>query len=119
MQHMAAKHYIPSVVHYTTRLADSVCKVRTACPSLPVTVQTELLQKTSTLLEQANDALHTLDERVEQCNRMDGPCDLAVYCRDALVPAMDALRRAVDGLELLTDKDLWPVPTYGDLMFEV
>ena len=33
--------------------------------------------------------------------------------------AMDALRHPVDELELLVDKDLWPVPTYGDLMFEV
>ena len=32
---------------------------------------------------------------------------------------MKALREPIDRLELLVDKDLWPVPTYGDLMFEV
>ena len=119
MQHMASKHYIPSVVHYTTRLADSVCKVRAAWGNVPVAVQTELLEKTSVLLEQANQALHMLNSKVERCNRMDRARELAIFCRNDLVPAMDALRKAVDGLELLTDKDLWPVPTYGDLMFEV
>lgn len=38
---------------------------------------------------------------------------------DRVRPAMDALRTPVDELELLVDKDIWPVPTYGDLMFEV
>ncbi len=119
MQHMAAKHYIPSVVHYTTRLADSICKVRSACPGLSVSVQTELLTKTSNLLEQANAALHSLTERVEYCNAMEQVPQLAQYCHEQIVPAMEELRAAVDALELLTDKDLWPVPTYGDLMFEV
>ena len=38
---------------------------------------------------------------------------------DALFCLMNDLRTAVDHLELLVDKDMWPVPTYGDLMFEV
>ncbi|MBP3413251.1 MAG: glutamine synthetase type III, partial [Oscillospiraceae bacterium] len=119
MQHMASKHYIPSVVHYTTRLADSVCKVRSACPTLPIGVQMELLEKTTALLEQGNQALHRLGQTVEHCSAMEQVKKLANYCHDQVVPAMEALRQAVDGLELLTDKDLWPVPTYGDLMFEV
>ncbi len=119
MQHMASKHYIPSVVHYTTRLADSVCKVRSACPTLPIGVQMELLEKTTALLAQGNQALHRLGQTVEHCSTMEQVKELANYCHDQVVPAMEALRQAVDGLELLTDKDLWPVPTYGDLMFEV
>ena len=39
--------------------------------------------------------------------------------RREVVPVMDALRRAVDQLEMLVDRGYWPVPTYGDLMFEV
>jgi len=32
---------------------------------------------------------------------------------------MQDLRDPIDRLELIVDKDIWPVPTYGDLMFEV
>ena len=32
---------------------------------------------------------------------------------------MAALRSPVDELEMLVDKNVWPVPTYGDLLFEV
>ena len=45
--------------------------------------------------------------------------EMAHAYHDAVVPAMAALRHPVDELELLVDKDLWPVPTYGDLLFEV
>ena len=45
--------------------------------------------------------------------------DQAVYYRDVVKTAMDALRAPVDKLEMLVDKDIWPMPSYGDLIFEV
>ena len=44
---------------------------------------------------------------------------MAMAYHDQIVPAMAALRKPVDELELLVDKAIWPMPTYGDLMFEV
>lgn len=43
----------------------------------------------------------------------------AVFYRDTVKSAMDALRAPVDKLEMLVDKDMWPMPSYGDLIFEV
>lgn len=119
MIHMAGKHYIPAVVRYSTRLADSVCKVRNACPAADVSVQETLLCNTSTLLAKASAALKTLEECMKHVNMMENICEMANYCHDEVVPAMQALREPVDRLELIVDKDIWPVPTYGDLMFEV
>ena len=50
---------------------------------------------------------------------MENMAEMARAYHDQIVPAMKALRVPVDELELLVDKDIWPVPTYGDLMFEV
>ena len=36
-----------------------------------------------------------------------------------VVPAMDGLREPADKLEMIVDKELWPFPSYGDLIFEV
>ena len=47
------------------------------------------------------------------------PCNGIPDQTDEVVPAMEELRQSIDALELLVDKDVWPVPTYGDLMFEV
>ena len=43
----------------------------------------------------------------------------ARYMREVIVPAMEELRKPIDELEMIVDKDLWPMPSYGDLLFEV
>ena len=50
---------------------------------------------------------------------MESGRDQAVACHSEVVPAMEALRAPVDRLEMLVDKELWPMPSYGDLIFEV
>ena len=45
--------------------------------------------------------------------------DQAVFFRDQVKTAMEALRTPVDKLEMIVDKDMWPMPSYGDLIFEV
>ena len=43
----------------------------------------------------------------------------AKYYYEKVAPAMEALRAPVDKLEMIVDKEMWPMPSYGDLMFEV
>ncbi len=119
MLHMAGKHYIPAVVRYTARLADSICKVRAACPDADTTTQEQLLRETSALLARASEAEKRLDAAVQKMNGIDCVREMATFCRDEVVPAMHELRAPIDRLELIVDKAIWPVPTYGDLMFEV
>ncbi len=120
MMHMAGKHYIPAVVHYVTRLANSINAVRMAGPVYDVSAQEELLGRCSALLAEARRALVQLEEVTARTNTMEENVPaMAAAFHDQVVPAMAALRSPIDQLELLVDKDMWPVPTYGDLMFEV
>ena len=43
----------------------------------------------------------------------------ARYAHDVICPAMEVLRAPVDHLEMIVDGRLWPMPTYGDLLFNV
>ena len=119
MIHMAAKHYIPAVIHYTTRLAQSINAVASACPQAELSVQRKLLQEVSRYLADASTALEQLKPLMGRVDSIDGVKEMALAYHDAVVPAMDALRYPIDTLELMVDKSIWPVPTYGDLMFEV
>ena len=119
MLHMAGKHYIPAVVRYSARLGDSYNKVHAACPEADVSVQKRLIEQTGVLLSETSRALDTLRQCVDTANGTECAKQLAAYCHDSVTPAMRALRSPIDRLELLVDKDIWPVPTYGDLMFEV
>ena len=43
--------------------------------------------------------------------------DHAKYSRDVIIPAMNAVRAAGDQLETLVADDLWPLPTYQEMLF--
>ena len=66
MVEMASKLYIPSVIKFTTTLAESINAVKAAVPSADVSVQTGLLTKTSSLLAQAQVALDKLCVAIEE-----------------------------------------------------
>ena len=115
---IATKQIIPAVIRYTTVLADSINAVKAAGVT-EVSVQAELLKKCSALLKETNEAMHILSTLVEKVPEVAEGRERAVYCREQVVKAMDALRKPVDELEMLVDKSMWPMPSYGDLIFEV
>ncbi len=115
---IATKQIIPAVIRYTTVLAQSVTAVRSACDA-DVSVQTAILTEVSSLLADTRKALVTLQEVTEQAASMAAGREQAVYYRDVVMRAMDELRTPVDRLEMLVDKSMWPMPSYGDLIFEV
>lgn len=115
---MASKQIIPAVIKYTTQLAGSLGAVKNACPEADVSVQTELLVETSALLSDMKVALASLEDALEICSGMESAEQAHAY-HEKVVPAMDALRAPADRLEMIVDKELWPFPSYGDLIFEV
>ena len=115
---IATKQIIPAVIRYTTVLAQSVTAVRSACDA-DVSVQTAILTEVSSLLADTRKALVTLQEVTDQAALMAAGREQAVYYRDVVMTAMDELRTPVDRLEMLVDKSMWPMPSYGDLIFEV
>ena len=119
MIHMAGKHYIPAAITYTTRLANSIGAVTQVSQEADVSVQRELLVQVSGLLKQAKQAEEALIAAVGRANEPEDAGTVANLFHDEVVPVMNELRQTVDEMELLVDKDIWPVPTYGDLMFEV
>lgn len=114
---MATKQIIPAVVKYTTVLAESVNQVRAAGKTYNVSVQEKLLEKTSALLAESYEALNHLAEVTAEIEKKEEGPERARYCLDVIMPAMTELRTPVDALEMVVDKEMWPMPSYGDLMF--
>ena len=116
---IASKHIIPAVIKYITALATSINQVRQASSAVTVEVQEELLTKSSELLTETRNALKKLEEVTAQVEQVQPIRDKALFFREQIVPAMEALRKPVDELEMIVDKNMWPMPSYGDLLFEV
>ncbi len=119
MVDIATKQIVPAVIRYTTVLADSINAVKAACPEAPVSVQISLLKETSKYLEETKVAMYKLEEVIKIAYAMDRGEAQARYYRDEVNAAMEALRQPVDKLEMIVDKSMWPMPSYGDLIFEV
>ncbi len=114
---MASKQFIPSVIKYTKSLADTVIAVKEA--GADMSVQCELLSEVSALLSEVKKALDILKTVTEKASDMEEGEMQARYYHFHVVPAMEALRAPVDKLEMIVDKEAWPMPSYGDLIFEV
>ncbi|MDO5540315.1 MAG: glutamine synthetase III [Eubacteriales bacterium] len=117
MVDIASKQIIPAVIGYTKSLADTINAVTAA--GAKANVQVGLLNECSDLLEEAKEALTGLKEVISVSVGLEEGEVQARYFHDTVVPAMAALRAPVDELEMLVDKDVWPMPSYGDLLFEV
>ena len=115
---IVTKQIIPAVIKYTTVLADSINSVK-AAGITDVSVQADLLKKTSKLLKTTNSAMNKLGKLVSQVESYPEGRERAVFFREKVVPAMEELRKPVDELEMIVDKEMWPMPSYGDLIFEV
>jgi len=114
---MASKQIIPAIIKYTKELADTVVAVKEA--GADASVQAELLTEVSRLLAESKKALEALKVVTDQAAAMEEGEDQARFYHSDVVPAMEALRAPVDKLEMIVDKEAWPMPSYGDLIFEV
>ena len=114
---IASKHIIPAVVSYTTELANSVIAVSEA--GVDSSTQKELLDEVTKYLKEMKAALKKLTEVTEKASDITEGKAQATYFRDVVKVAMDELRAPADKLEMIVDKEFWPFPSYGDLLFEV
>lgn len=115
---IARKQIIPAVIKYATSLAASITAIKAAGLD-EVEVQMELLKETNALLKETKDALVALEKVENEAVSMEEGEAQARFYHFSVTPAMEALRAPVDKLEMIVDKEMWPMPSYGDLLFEV
>ena len=114
---MAGKQIIPAVIRYTKVLADTVNAVKTA--GADATTQDELLTIVGEKLTAMQTALAKLKKAEKEASVMEDAKAQAFFYKDTVKAAMDERRAPADELEMIVDKEYWPIPTYGELMFEI
>ena len=114
---MARKQLIPAAVEYATFLADSISSFKAV--SVPATVQEDILKKLGSLLASSYKSLTSLEAAVMKAKEVDDCLKKAETYRDEVTTAMKSLRSDIDAIEMLVPTDMWPVPTYADLLFKL
>ena len=114
---MASKQFLPAFIKYTKTLADTVNSVKAA--GADASVQMECLNEVTELMGETKRALDELVKVTDEAAKKEEGAEQANFYHSDVFPAMEALRAPVDKLEMIVDKEAWPMPSYGDLIFEV
>ena len=117
MVEMSNRIIMPAVTKYTKDLADTVIAVKEA--GADASVQAGLLGEISAKLAETKKATTALAEIVEEAKAKDDSKAIAISYKNDVMAAMAALRKPVDELEVIMPKEVWPMPTYGDLVYEI
>ena len=119
MLEMAKREIVPAVIKYIGFVARSLNSVKETGLAVDVTVQAGLLKDLSAAAGQFKAALGKLEKVLEKAPEAGSAHDRALYFRDRVIPAMEALREVGDRLEVITGEEFWPMPTYAELIFGI
>ncbi|MBK1811737.1 glutamine synthetase III [Clostridium sp. YIM B02505] len=115
---IAKRQILPAVIKFETSLAQSISAVKAA--GAGAGVQSELLAEVDELAVALKKNIGELEASVEKAQALDGDAyAVAHFYKFDVFEKMQAVRAVADTLETLVDKDVWPLPTYGELLFNV
>ena len=119
MLEMTIRDIIPAVSKYIGTLADSVNAKLAVSKSISTDAECDIIEKLSDLLTKTYEAYNALDrvEKIALTKTSDE--EAAFYYKTSVIPKMDTLRKHVDAMEILTAREAWPMPTYGDITFRI
>jgi glutamine synthetase len=111
---MANRFILPAAYRFQGELAHSVAAVKAAGASSKEA--RKALDQLCALVDDCKSRVDALQELLD--HETNGNAEKhARYFRDKVIPAMDALREAGDCLECVTPNDVWPLPTYREMLF--
>lgn len=103
---------LPAALRYQTELASNVAALLAA----GVEADLSTLHTVSAPIADLRAGLAALAEAIAHEHDSDALL-AATHVRDTVLPAMTAVRAAADALEGLVADDLWPLPTYQEMLY--
>ena len=117
MIRMARRTYLPAIADYAADVASNITTIKSALPNSDLAAHEALLNHLTSGIESAAAATAELVKVHDATEAIEDGQEQAYAYANKVIPAMDALRAVIDDLELYTERDYWPVPTYNDMLF--
>ncbi|MCL2151093.1 MAG: glutamine synthetase III [Coriobacteriia bacterium] len=114
---MARARFIPAVIEYSTVAANSITAKLAANPGLDCSAEQETLARLSTGINAIMAGVAALEQSLSEATALSGLQECANAYQSVVLPAMAAVRDAVDSMETLVGHDYWPVPSYNHMLF--
>ncbi len=115
MLNMVKRQILPACVEYSSRLAGAVESISSA--GVSADTQKAMLEKLCGLISSLDEGVKKLEKDTGKAGEIAGVSKQAEYYREVVIEAMSKVRRAADELEAIVDAELWPLPTYAEMLF--
>ncbi len=115
MLNMAKRQILPACVEYSSRLAGAVESISSA--GVSADTQKAMLEKLCGLISSLDEGVKKLEKDTGKAGEIAGVSKQAEYYREVVIEAMSKVRQAADQLEAIVDAELWPLPTYAEMLF--
>ena len=119
MIEMATRDIIPAVNSYIAEIAHTAAIKAQVVENINCSVERDMMTKLSTLNAKTYTALGELRRAETEAAKIISAEDRAEAYVGKVIPAMEKLRSFVDEMETLTASEYWPLPSYGDMMFNI
>lgn len=119
MLDISNRQLIPAAMRYTTEAAYGAAQRKAVGISGTSDSSAVMAKNLAVLSDSLYDRTLALDRTINGAKMIKEPIDCAEYYRKSVLPAMEALRKAADELELLIPRDVWPLPSYSELLFSI
>ena len=119
MIEMAKKDILPAVSLYSKDLAKTALDKKALLPDVDCGYETETIKSISELASKMCKDVKALEDEVALAKKTSGVLESAMYYKTYVIPKMETVRESGDKLEVITAKEYWPFPTYGEILFSV
>ena len=119
MVDMTGKQIIPAIETYLMKLLKNVSMKKALSEDISCAYETANIEKLSAACDEMSASAGVLERLADHLNHIDDIVEQANFVRDEILPQMDVLREYADAAEAVVDAELWPLPTYGELLFGV
>ncbi len=117
MVYMTRHMYLPALFDYSGDIATTVATK--AELGIAAKAEKGLVQTLTDGIDQITELVADLEDKNATAQGIDDPTAQDNAYRDSVIPAMEALRAAVDEMEKVCGHDYWPVPSYNKILFYV
>jgi glutamine synthetase len=115
MLQMGRRQILPAAMAFAGQIAGTIDDLTEI--GVKPTAQKKLVKEVNELIAQLSEGLDVLQVAVAKAKETDKADKKADAYRDKVVPAMVEVRRVADELEAIVDAELWPMPTYAQMLF--
>ena len=116
---MTGKQILPAVETYLGKLLKNVTMKKALSADISCAYETANIEKLSAACDEMSANADILARLADHLSHIDDIVEQANFVRDEILPQMDVLRDYADAAEAVVDAELWPLPTYGELLFGV